>query len=223
MPVDKSAIYEIGGRDKVSYREIMAEYDRQRGLKRFMIPVPVLTPHLSGLWLVLVTPVYARIGQTLVKSIKHPTVVQDHSAGNIFGVTSTGIKEAIEDALKNEDQEFAQTRWCDAVSSGGLSKKWGGDQFGTRIVDSRSVRVSVSQVQSFKSIQEIGGPSGWYYADFLWKLRGFLDLLVGGVGLRRGRRHPTEITIGEVLDFRRVEVIEPPKLMRLQAEMKLPG
>lgn len=223
LPLKESKIFEIGGRDQVSYGEMMAEYARQRGLKRFMIPVPVLTPHLSGLWLGLVTPVYARIGQTLVKSIQHPTVVQDHSADGVFGITPVGVKEAIANALKNEDQEFAQTRWCDAVSSGGLSEKWGGDQLGTRIVDSRSERVSVSVARAFDPIKKIGGGTGWYWGTFLWKLRGYLDLLMGGVGLRRGRRHPTEITVGEALDFWRVEAFEPNKLLRLKAEMKLPG
>ena len=223
LPVAESKVFEIGGRDQVSYGEIMGEYARQRGLKRFMIPVPVLTPHLSGLWLGLVTPVYARIGQTLVKSIQHPTVVHDDSAEDLFGITPQGMKEAIENALKNEDQEFAQTRWCDAISSGGLSQKWGGDQFGTRIVDSRSVRVLVSSSLAFDPIKRIGGRNGWYCGTFLWKLRGYLDLLMGGVGLRRGRRHPTEITVGEALDFWRVEAFEPNKLVRLKAEMKIPG
>ncbi|MFN0118066.1 MAG: DUF2867 domain-containing protein [Elusimicrobiota bacterium] len=223
LPLNENKIFEIGGRDQVSYGEIMDEYARQRGLKRLMIPVPVLTPHLSGLWLGLVTPVYARIGKTLVKSIRHPTVVHDHSAQALFGITPKGVEEAIASALKNEDQEFSQTRWCDAISSGGLSEKWGGDQFGTRIIDSRSVRISVSPVKSFDPIKKIGGTNGWYCGTFLWKLRGYLDLLIGGVGLRRGRRHPTEIRVGETLDFWRVEAFEPNKLLRLKAEMKLPG
>ena len=125
LPVQESKIIEIGGRDQVSYEDIMKEYARQRGLKRFMIPVPVLTPHLSGLWLGLVTPVYARIGQTLVRSIEHPTVVKDHSAETLFAIVPMGFKEAIQSALKNEDEEFSQTRWCDAMSSAGFQKKGG--------------------------------------------------------------------------------------------------
>ncbi|MCG3206363.1 MAG: hypothetical protein KCHDKBKB_03099 [Elusimicrobia bacterium] len=223
LPVQESKIFEIGGRDQVSYADIMKEYAHQRKLRRFMIPVPVLTPHLSGLWLGLVTPVYARIGQTLVKSIEHPTIVQDHSAETMFGIAPMGLKKAIESALNNEDQEFSQTRWCDAMSSTGLQKKWGGDQFGTRIVDSRSLMVSVPRSQAFEPIQKIGGVNGWYFGTILWKLRGYLDLLLGGVGLRRGRRHPSDISVGEALDFWRVEAFEPGKLLRLRAEMKLPG
>lgn len=223
LPLNKSAVFEIGGRDRVSYGDIMKEYARKRRLKRFMIPVPLLTPHLSGLWLGLVTPVYARIGRTLVTSIQHPSVVRDSSANERFGISPRGIDEAIEDAIKNEDQEFAATRWCDAVSSSGQAKNWGGQRFGTRIVDSRSVMVSAPAAQAFEPIQKIGGASGWYFGPCFWKLRGYLDLLVGGVGLRRGRRHPTEIMIGDTLDFWRVAAFEQDRLLRLEAEMKLPG
>jgi hypothetical protein len=130
---------------------------------------------------------------------------------------------AIEDALKNEDQEFAQTRWCDAVSSGGLREAWGGASFGTRIVDSRRTVAHVAASAAFDAIQRIGGIRGWYFANSLWKIRGWLDLLVGGVGLRRGRRHPVDISVGDAVDFWRVEGFEPGHLLRLRAEMKLPG
>lgn len=223
LPVSGSSIFEIGGRDKVSYGDVMKEYARQRGLRRFMIPVPVLTPHLSGLWLGLVTPVYARIGQTLVKSIQHPTVVRDTSAEKFFDIKPLGVKEAIHHALKNEDNDFALTRWCDAISSGGLTDRWGGVQFGTRLVDSRSVRVPATPEDAFAPIEKIGGQNGWYCANVLWRVRGFVDLVVGGVGLRRGRRHPREIKVGDALDFWRVEGFEKNKFLRLRAEMKLPG
>lgn len=223
LPASESRIFEIGGRDRVSYGDIMREYARQRGLKRFMIPVPVLTPHLSGLWLGLVTPIYARIGRTLVKSIQHPTVVKDASAETAFAIAPMGLKEAISNALKNEDEEFAQTRWCDAVSSAGLSNRWGGDRYGTRIVDSRDARVACSAERAFEPIRKIGGANGWYFGNAWWKMRGYLDLLAGGVGLRRGRRHPADLAAGEPLDFWRVEAFQPNKLLRLKAEMKLPG
>lgn len=223
IPVQESRIFEIGGRDQVAYGDIMKEYARQRGLRRFMIPVPVLTPHLSGLWLGLVTPVYARIGRTLVKSIQHPSIVNDPSANEVLGITPLGVKAAVELALKNEDDEFVQTRWCDAVSSAGLSEKWGGDRFGARIVDSRFTMVCSSVDRAFDPIKKLGGDNGWYFGNMWWKLRGVLDLLLGGVGLRRGRRNPSELTVGDTLDFWRVEAFEPNKLLRLKAEMKLPG
>jgi uncharacterized protein YbjT (DUF2867 family) len=218
-----SAIYEIGGTDQVSYGEIMREYARQCGLRRWMIPVPVLTPRLSSLWLGLVTPIYARIGRKLVDSMRNPTLVRDPSALTLFRVRPRGLRDAIQRALLNEDREFAQTRWSDALSSSGEPAAWGGVQFGTRLVDSRAVQVSVPPASAFLPIQHIGAANGWYFADFLWRLRGSLDLLAGGVGLRRGRRDPRALAVGDAVDFWRVEAFEANRRLRLAAEMKIPG
>ncbi len=223
LPAEGSRVFEIGGEDQVSYREIMQEYARQRGLRRFMLPVPVLTPYLSSLWLGLTTPVYARVGRKLIESIKNPTVVRDDAAARTFSIRPVGLSEAIRLALRNEERRFALTRWSDAVSSGSAPRTWGGVRFGTRLVDAREVAVHVEPDAAFAPIRRIGGATGWYYADWLWRLRGFIDLLVGGVGLRRGRRHPEEITVGDAVDFWRVEAYEPGRLLRLAAEMKLPG
>lgn len=219
----EGSVVEIGGADRVSYQEIMLEYARQRGLKRLMIPVPVLTPRLSSLWLGLVTPVYASIGRELIDSIPHETLVNDDAAARLFDVRPRGIKESITRALTNEDQELAVTRWFDALSSRGSERKWGGMRFGSRLVDSRSARVPVNPERAYAPIQRIGGETGWYYGGWLWRLRGFLDLLVGGAGLRRGRRDPEHLLAGDTVDFWRVEDIEPGRLLRLHAEMKLPG
>jgi len=216
-------VFEIGGPDRVCYGDIMREYARQRGLTRWMIPVPVLTPYLSSLWLGLVTPVYARIGRKLVEGLRNPTVVEDPSALEAFPIRPRGLEEAIARALGNEDQEYAQTRWSDAASSAGLEPRWGGVRLGSRIVDSRTATVHVPPEAAFAPIQRIGGQTGWYYANWLWRLRGVLDRLVGGVGLRRGRRDAVDLRVGEALDFWRVEAFEPGRLLRLQAEMKLPG
>jgi uncharacterized protein YbjT (DUF2867 family) len=218
-----STIVEIGGADRITYQGIMLEYARQRGLKRLMIPVPVLTPRLSSLWLGLVTPIYARIGRALIDGITHETVVTSDLAAQLFGVRPQGIREAIERALGNEDQEIAATRWSDALSSRGDQPAWGGVRFGSRMVDSRSVRVASPPSLAFRPISRIGGKTGWYYANWLWRLRGFLDLLVGGAGPRRGRRDPTSLLPGDTVDFWRVEAFEPNRLLRLFAEMKLPG
>ncbi|MFN0084440.1 MAG: SDR family oxidoreductase [Blastocatellia bacterium] len=223
LPPGQSRIFEIGGTDQASYGEIMHEYARQRGLRRFIIPVPVLTPHLSSLWLGLITPIYARIGRKLIESLRHPTVVRDQSALEVFGVRPRGIQEAIARALRNEDREYAETRWSDALSSGSRPASWGGVRFGSRLVDSRIARVKCVPAQAFEPIRRIGGQTGWYYGDWLWGIRGFLDLLAGGVGLRRGRRDPEWLHPGETLDFWRVEAFEPNRLLRLTAEMKLPG
>ncbi len=219
----ESHIIEIGGPDQVSYGEIMREYARQRGLRRLMIPVPVLTPYLSSLWLGLVTPVYARIGRKLVESLRNPTLVSNNLADAMFSIRPRGLRAAIERALINEDQQMAQTRWSDALSSAGPPKTWGGTRFGSRIVDSRTKTVAASPSKAFAPIQQIGGKTGWYYGNWLWRVRGFLDLLVGGVGIRRGRRDANNLCVGDALDFWRVERFEPGRLLRLQAEMKLPG
>lgn len=224
MKMDKNEIFEIGGANRMSYMGIMKEYARQRGLKRLMIPVPVLTPWLSSLWLGLVTPLYARVGKKLVDSIRHPTVVRDKRALEVFGIKPKTVKHAITQALCNEEREFAETKWSDALSSAGNAPRdWGGIRFGNRIIDSRKMNVNVPPDQAFAPIRRIGGDTGWYYANWLWQLRGFLDLLVGGVGVRRGRRDPENASGGDAIDFWRVQAYEPNRRLRLLAEMKLPA
>lgn len=223
LPTGPSQVYEIGGPDQVSYGELMHEYARQRGLTRWMIPVPLLTPYLSSLWLGLVTPLYARVGRKLVDSLRNPTLISNHLAETTFSIRPRSLSEAIARALVNEDREFAETRWSDALSSAGAPRSWGGSRFGSRLVDSRTVTVEVSPEQAFAPIRRIGGRTGWYYGDWLWSVRGFLDLLVGGVGVRRGRRDAENLHVGDPLDFWRVELYEPPRILRLHAEMKLPG
>ncbi len=223
LPSGQSVTYEIGGSDQVSYGEIMQEYARQCGLRRWMISVPVLTPRLSSLWLGLVTPVYANIGRKLVDSLRNPTLVKNPSAPAAFKVEPMGLREAIARAVVNEDHEFAQTRWSDALSSAGTNPQWGGVLYGTRLVDSRAIQVPVPPRAAFAPIRCIGGANGWYFANSLWQIRGAFDLLVGGVGLRRGRRDPHNLMVGDALDFWRVESIEPDRALRLAAEMKVPG
>ena len=224
LDLDGNAVFEIGGADQVSYEQLMREYARQAGLRRLIVPVPLLTPRLSSLWLGLITPVYARVGRKLIESLPHETVVQDTTALRTFPIRPRGHREAIARALAHENREFAETRWSDALSSTGLeAERYGGVRYGKRLVDSRSIRVPVGPADAFEPIRCIGGVTGWYFGDALWHLRGFLDLLVGGVGLRRGRRDPGQLTQGSTLDFWRVEAVEPDHLLRLRAEMRLPG
>jgi uncharacterized protein YbjT (DUF2867 family) len=197
LPPETSRVFEIGGSDRVSYGGLMREYARQRGLRRLVLPVPVLTPRLSSLWLGLVTPLYVRVGRKLVDSIRHPTVVEDTSALSGFDIRPCGYREAMRQAL--------------AEGHPGL------------LTDSRSVHVKAPPERAFLPIRRIGGTTGWYYANWLWKLRGFMDFMAGGVGLRRGRRHPDELRPGDTVDCWRVEVFEPDRRLRLAAEMKLPG
>jgi uncharacterized protein YbjT (DUF2867 family) len=222
LELGASRLFEIGGPDRVTYADIMREYARQVGLRRAVIRVPLATPRLSGLWLNVVTPVYARIGRELVESLRNDTLVSDRSADEAFPIRPRGFCEAVERALANEDREFAETRWSDALSAY-EGRNWGGVTLGQRAVVSRRVRVAASPAQTFAPIQRIGGETGWYYANGFWRLRGLLDKLVGGVGLRRGRRDPVRLAVGDTLDFWRVEAFEQDRLLRLGAEMRTPG
>jgi uncharacterized protein YbjT (DUF2867 family) len=222
LPASECGVYEIGGADRMSYADIMRTYARQRGIRLRMIPVPVLTPFLSSLWLGLVTPLYARIGRKLIESIIHATVVRDDRALRTFAIRPMGVEQAIARALASDERRFT-TRWSDALSSSGALPTWGGVQFGSRLVDSRTLTVQTSPEAAFAPILRIGGESGWYAWMWLWRLRGALDKLVGGVGLRRGRISPTSLRIGDTVDFWRVEALEPGRRLRLIAEMRLPG
>lgn len=218
-------IIEIGGSQQVSYLQIMQEYSRLRGLPRRFIPVPFLTPTISSLWLGLVTPLYYRIGRKLIDSLKNPTVVTDNSAKSKFPtVEIEDLSTALAKTIAHEEKESRQVRWSDAIGSKGLRRKWAGVRFGNRIVDSHSLEIKAKNANAaFAPIRRIGGRNGWYYANFLWKIRGFLDLLVGGVGIRRGRPDPDELAVGDTVDWWRVEAYEPNQLLRLYAEMKTPG
>jgi len=223
VPDSGCRVYEIGGADQVSYADIMRIYGSCRNIGVRMIPVPVLSPYISSLWLGLITPLYARIGRKLIESIVHPTVVRDESALKVFKIQPMGVDDAIRRAIDNEDKEFAETRWSDSLSSSGKMLSWFGVSFGSRLVDSRTVQLNIPPTLTFKPIQRIGGDTGWYAWNWLWRLRGFLDLLVGGVGMRRGRAHFEILRVGDTVDFWRVEEHDPNHFLRLAAEMKLPG
>ncbi len=223
LPVAENRIYEIGAERTSSYGEIMREYARQRGLRRYMLSVPLLTPRLSSLWLGLVTPVYARIGRPLVEGMRNATVVRDSSALRDFEIRPAGVAEAVSRALRNEDRELAETSWTDAISSAGAARSWGGVRFGSRIVEVHTARTERPPAEAFAPIRRIGGHNGWYYGNVLWRLRGVLDWLAGGPGMRRGRRDPETPWTGSHIDFWRVEAYQPDRYLRLRAEMKLPG
>jgi uncharacterized protein YbjT (DUF2867 family) len=222
LPAGPSQVYEIGGPDVVSYGDIMREYARQRGLRRLMIPVPLLTPHLSSLWLALVTPLYARVGRKLIASIRNATVVRDARALDVFPVRPRGLRESIARAIASADSPAGANRWSDSASAGMASPP--------RVItprpaltDSREAVVTAPVAAAFAPIRRIGGETGWYCANILWRLRGWMDLVAGGVGMRRGRRDPETCVPGDPIDFWRVAAYEPDHLLRLEAEMKLPG
>lgn len=216
-------IFEIGGTEQLTYRELMEEFARRRGLKRVMIPVPVLTPRLSSLWLGLVTPVYARIGRKLIDSIEHPTVVtSDRAAKRFPDIEPVSAGEAIEQALQNEDRDFAETYWSDSLSSTGLQPSYGGVRYGSRLIDFRELEVAADPETCFAQLELLGGENGWPTCNILWRIRGAIDLLLGGVGMRRGRPD-RPLRVGDPIDFWRVEKLERPRRLLLKAEMKVPG
>ena len=224
VPLDASRVFEIGGAEITSYRGLMEEYARQRGLRRVFVPVPFLTPQLSSLWLGLVTPIFARVGRKLIESITMPSVVRDGGALEVFPVRPRGYRAAVRQALADEDARLVATRWSDALSSSASRQGEGaGTRFGNRLIDSRSVTVAAPAERAFAPIRRIGGARGWYYANALWRLRGVLDRMLGGVGMKRGRRDPEDLRAGDVLDCWRVVACEAPRLLSLEAEMRLPG
>ena len=223
MPLDESRVYEIGGADKVAYQDIMREYARISNLRRIIIPAPFLTPHLSSLWLTFITPLYYKIGRHLIEGVRNETTVQDTRALSDFEIRPMGIGQALQRAIANEDKEYAATHWSDALGAAVKKHHYGGIKFGTRIVFPMQTDVPLPPTEVFSLIRCLGGSYGWHRYNYLWKLRGLLDQLLGGVGVKRGRPRPTCLKPGDVVDFWRVEAVEPGRMVRFAAEMKLPG
>ena len=221
LPPSGPRIFEIGGPDKGSYGAIMQEYARQRGLLRLMIPVPVLTPRLSGLWLKLVAPRYAKVGQKLIDGLKNPTVVTNDAARREFAIAPRDLRTAVGEALRSEDAAFADRHWAEFADA--APRRYGGLAEGRRLVDHRHAVVAVSAERAFAAIERIGGANGWYACNWLWTLRGWIDRVLGGPGMARGRRDPAKLAPGDTLDCWRVEECDPPRRLRLTAEMKMPG
>ncbi len=225
IPQPLAGVFEIGGPDVVSYAELMALYADVAGLKRRrLIQVPVLTPRLSSHWVGLVTPVPASLARPLVDSLVNEVVVDDPSTLAILGAPTRSLRDAITLALGVSDRGEAPTTFTDAdfrpFRSYATDPDWAG---GTELTDVRVLETTASPEACFRAASAIGGDHGWYRGEWLWRLRGFLDRLVGGPGLRRGRRHPTELRVGDHVDFWRVDALEAPDLLRLHAEMILPG
>ena len=223
LPLEVSAVFEIGGADKVSYEGIMREYAGQRKLRRIMIPVPFFSPEAASYFLALVTPLYFPVGRKLIASVKNDSVVMDTLALRAFSVRPKGLAEAISRAIRNEDQQFAVTHWSDALAENSNEHFLWGVAFGPRRVDSYKRVIESSPEEVFLPIQRIGGENGWYAYRWLWWTKGYLDRWLGGVGMRTGRRDPNDLRVGDAIDFWRVEKLVPNRLLLLFAEMKLPG
>ncbi|WP_412180591.1 SDR family oxidoreductase [Streptomyces sp. ADMS] len=230
MPDDVNRAFDIGGPDVLTYREMMRRYADVAGLhRRLIVPVPVLTPRLSSHWVGLVTPVPASLARPLTESLRHEVVCHERDIAR-FVPDLPGrplpFDEALVLALRRVREAQVATRWSSAALPGAPSDPlptdpdWAG---GSLYQDERCLSVDASRQALWKVIEGIGGDNGWYSFPLAWAVRGRLDRFVGGVGLRRGRRDAERLRVGDSLDFWRVEEIEPGRLLRLRAEMRLPG
>jgi hypothetical protein len=228
-PTEEDQLFDIGGPDVLSYADMMRVFAEVAGLpRRVIMPVPVLSPRLSSLWIGLVTPLPARTARPLVDSLRHEVVV--HHEGPAAGIDKLvpheplPFRDAVELALRRTRAEGVDTRWSDAGFSPADpvpgDPEWSG---GTVSTDHQTVHTTASPTSLFRGFARIGGADKYYVAYWAWWLRGLADRAIGGPGLRRGRRHPVDLRVGEALDFWRVvEVIDGEQLV-LKAEMKVPG
>jgi uncharacterized protein YbjT (DUF2867 family) len=224
-PESAGQVIEIGGADVVSYGDMMKGYARVRGLRRLLIPVPVLTPHLSAHWVNWMTPVNAGIVYPLIEGLRNEVVVRDDTARRLFpDIEPVDYDTAVRRALASLEAGQVETSWADGLTSScgnaapvELTRDQGMD------IERRQRVVDATPEDVYAVFSGLGGNRGWLYADFLWRLRGIADRLVGGPGFRRGRRDPETVRVGDALDFWRVEAVDTGRLLRLRAEMKLPG
>jgi uncharacterized protein YbjT (DUF2867 family) len=224
-PDSTGEIIEIGGADIVTYGDMILGYARARGLRRRLLPVPVLTPRLSSLWVHLVTPIPSAIAQPLIEGLRNEVVVRDDKAGRLFpGIKPLDYQTSVEMALARLDSGEVETMWSDALmtTQGDVPPVVLTTLEGMNL-EHRQLQVPAPDGVVYCVFAGLGGERGWLYLNWVWHLRGLLDRLVGGVGMRRGRRDPDNLRVGEALDFWRVEAVEPDHLIRLRAEMKVPG
>ena len=224
-PESAGRILEIGGKDVLPYAGMMTGYARARGLKRRLIAVPVLTPRLSSYWVHLVTPIPANIAQPLIKGLGNEVIVRDDTARRLFpDIDPMDFETSVRLALDRMQRHGVETAWSDALTSsqGDRTPRTLMTREGL-IIERRQQTVPGSVDAVYRSFARLGGTRGWLYMDWAWQVRGMLDRICGGVGMRRGRRDPEELHVGDALDFWRVEMVEPGRLIRLRAEMKVPG
>lgn len=211
---------DIGGPDVLSYRDLMRIMAEERGLpRRIVMPVPVLTPRLSSLWIHLVTPLGSDIARPLAEGLRNRVVCRNDDAARLMPQELLGVREAIRAALERVEHGDVESIWSAAGPMPG-DPDWSG---GKAFVDRRETLVRAPVGDVFRTVCRIGGTHGWYAGNWLWELRGLLDHLVGGPGLRRGRRDPEHVSYGEAIDFWRVTGVEPDQRLALRAEMRLPG
>ena len=227
LPSDTNRRFDIAGPEVLTYREMMHRYADVAGLRRrIIVPIPVLTPRLSSHWVNIVTPVPRAIARPLVESLRNSVVPTERDLERITGIEPIGYDEAVRLALRRIQEGSVETRWSDASWPKAPSDPlptdptWSG---GDVELDERDRHVDAPPADVWRVVEGIGGERGWYSFPLAWAVRGFFDRLIGGVGLRRGRRDPDHLHVGEALDFWRVEALERGHLLRLRAEMRLPG
>jgi uncharacterized protein YbjT (DUF2867 family) len=219
--------FDIGGPEVVTYRQLMDIYAEEAHLpRRLIIPVPVLTPRLSSYWIHLVTPVPASLAQPLAEGLANPVICLDNRIRDLIPQELLDCRQTIRLALQRIEQQRVETCWSDAGSL--VPPEWAScgdaDYAGGTVLSLRyRILLQATPEEVWQPLSRIGGKTGWYYGDSLWAIRGGADRLLGGSGLRRGRRHPTELRTGDALDFFRVLEIEPRQRLLLLAEMKMPG
>jgi hypothetical protein len=227
LEVEASAgqIVEIGGAEVLTYAEMVQGYARVRGLRRLIIPVPVLTPRLSAYWVHWMTPISASMAHPLIQGLRNEVIVRDRKAQQLFpGIVPLSYAEAVRQALAQLEADQVETSWSDTHQTG--QSEAGPVVLTTQdgmIIERRQRIVTADPATVYGVLTGLGGRGGWLYANWAWLLRGVLDRLLGGGGYRRGRRHAAQLRVGDALDFWRVEALERDHLVRLRAEMKLPG
>ena len=218
-------VIEIGGPTRLTYADMLMEYAKERGLKRVLIPTPFFAPRLSAYWVHMITPIHWRVVAPLIEGLRSNLVVQDNAARKLFPqIQPIDFQTATHLALGRVQRDNVETSLSDAlVTALGDVKPYEFTVEDGLFIERRQVVLDIDTETVFRSYTGIGGERGWLYMDWSWARRGGMDTAIGGVGLRRGRRHPDEIHTGEALDFWRVETVEKNSRMRLRAEMKVPG
>jgi uncharacterized protein YbjT (DUF2867 family) len=222
-PATAGLVFDIGGPDVLTYKEMMERFAAILGRRRWIFVVPVLTPRLSAYWANLVTPVPASIAFPLIEGLKSETICEDDRIKSLVLVEPIGFDAAVRLALEKIRQHEVATRWTNASMPGRDQPRVPFDPRDFPIHDEQTVTCDCPAATLFDQVQRVGGDRGWYYADMLWEVRGWIDRVIGGVGLRRGRRDPTNVFLGEAIDFWRVEDMVPGERLLLHAEMKVPG
>jgi len=219
--------FDIGGPEILTYKEILSGYAKVRKLKRLIITLPIMTPRLSSYWLYFVTSTSYRLAVNLVNSMKVEIICKDNKLRDILDIETTSYEKAVELAFQKIEQNLVLSSWKDSLITSSADKSLNEfvevPKFGV-FTDSKEIEITGEPERVLSNIWSIGGQRGWYYANFLWRVRGFIDKLAGGVGLRRGRTNTNRISAGDALDFWRVLVADKEnRRLLLHAEMKLPG